>query len=143
MLSFEVKEITPTITGFSSLGGWSNAVFQVSYQYGGWIYEFFVGPGTMRCCGMGHLQKISNILGHSKECLQEIYDFLKKSFGPTEKNKGRISGYKHNQLFYTHADGIVEAYPIFMEVFNVKKEMTWQSASEPSHRTALYSINFV
>jgi len=143
VLSFDVEEVTPNITGFSTHKAWSNAVFKVSYQYDGWTRVFFVCPGTMLCCGMGHLQKISSIIGHSKENLQEIYDFLKKSFGPTNKDKGRISDYKHNQLFCTHADGMSEKYPLFMEVFKVRKEMTWQSASEPNHRTALYSINFV
>lgn len=143
MLSFDVKEITPNICGFSASQSWMNSVFQVSFHHDGWTYEFFVGPGTMRCCGMGQVQKTSNIMGHSKEHLQEIYDFLYKSFGPTEKDKGRISGYKHNQLFCTHMDGMLENYPLFMEVFKVRKEMTWQSASEPHHRTALYSINFV
>ena len=143
MLSFDIKEITPRIEMFSAPNSWMNTVFEVSFRNEEWTYVFFVGPGTMRCCGMGQVQKISSIMPHSEEHLQEIYDFLYKSFGPTDKDKGRISGYKHNQLFFTHADGIGENYPLFMEVFKVRKEMTWQSASEPHHRTALYSINFV
>ncbi len=143
MLLFEVKEITPDISGYSCPGSWLNAVFEVCFLVDGWTHRIYVGPGTMRCCGMGQLQRMGEIIHLSENLQQEVYLFLKKSFGPTDKDHGRISGYKHNQLFCTHADGVLEQYPIFMSVFNVKKEMTWQSASEPGHRTALYSINFV
>lgn len=143
MLSFEVKEITPDISGYSGPGSWMNAVFDVCFLVDGWPHRIFVGPGTMRCCGMGQLQRLGDIISLPEFLQQEVFDFLKKSFGPTDKNQGRISSYKHNQLFCTHENGVLEKFPVFMRVFNVKKEMTWQAASEPGHRTALYSINFV
>ena len=119
------------------------AVEESNPAYDTEVIKYDVSTGMLSCCGMGGLTNLKYLPYVEKEELDEIYLFLKKRFGPTSKRDGRISTYPYNQLFYTHADGWMEKYPAIMEALHVKKEMTWQSASEPGHLTALYSINFV